>query len=297
LISDEKGTPKLEYSRQNGDSLAPTIEAVDRNEPTILQMSGHFLIGAGYNSEKSDLIIKDPAYDYSLWSQHQTELLSTRLFKPSFTDLSYILILSEPGLELNIKDAAGKAIPNVETFREQIIADNIADAESTPEQTKEYQVHQISKPASTIYNLEIMASNYQEFNLEIYTYAENGQVEKFEPTGYAGPTPTILKLDYKKEVDSTNPENPVSKLGREVNWQTIADDLTKLRANNLISKSYIYQRLSQITAWGQQTPLSENKKRYADLFANHLLSYSDLDLQPDSKAFLNDNLNFLKESI
>jgi len=73
--------------------------------------------------------------------------------------------------------------------------------------------------------------------------------------------------------------------------------LTKLRANNLISKSYIYQRLSQITAWGQQTPLSENKKRYADLFANHLLSYSDLDLQPDSKAFLNDNLNFLKESI
>jgi hypothetical protein len=296
LISDKNGTPKLEYSRQNGDSLTPTIEAVDKNQPTILQIDGHFLVGAGYDSQKSDLIIKDPAYNYSLWSQHQTELIATRLFKPSFTDLSYILILNEPGLEINIKNSTSSAIPNLETFGEQIIADDLDASEPTPEKTKKYQVHQISKPASAVYELEIISPNYQEFNLEIYTYAENGEVVKFEPTGYAGPTPTIFKLDYKKEINSTNPENPNSTLSQIANWEIIINDLENLYANNLIKKTSVYEKLKQIATWGKQTPLSENKKRYVSLFASHLISYSDLDLNPNSKIFLNKKLNFLKES-
>lgn len=99
-------TPKLEYRSVLGNTIATAMTEISENKPSILQIPGHFLVAQGYTADKSDLRILDPAYTYTRFSQHEQPLLSTRLFQPSQTDLSYLLLVPSNPLALKFSGAA-----------------------------------------------------------------------------------------------------------------------------------------------------------------------------------------------
>jgi hypothetical protein len=102
LISEQYGTPKLEYARRNTAELTSTYEQIAMGLPVMLQIPGHFIVATGAQQDPQDLFINDPAYSYTKLSQHAQQPISARFFTPSHTDLSYLLIHHALELQLEI---------------------------------------------------------------------------------------------------------------------------------------------------------------------------------------------------
>jgi hypothetical protein len=191
-LSDAFGTPKLEYSRIAGDSLQPSIDAISSQEPTVLQVAGHFIAASGYTADKQDLIIEDPGYNYSHLSNHESGLLSTRLLTPSFTDLSYIYVMHDPTISVSLVDESGNQLTNVESFTEQL-------SEYEGNQTQQIQVSQIAKPSSGQYYLQVENNQLdQPFDLSIFAYDDEANLVDLSVKNIDVDYPFTLQIDYSK---------------------------------------------------------------------------------------------------
>ncbi len=167
-IHDKYGTPKLEYQRLAGVDLTKQIEALTQNLPLIFNIAGHFLVANGYNQGNQDFSILDPYFIYRNFKQHQKELLSSRLFTPSYTDLSYLLFVTKPGVEIKVSTNPTSEI-ELEQFEEQLI-DPVSGQETSRKIT------QIRKPKLNNYQFEINNSSPETASVDFYSYNQTGQV-------------------------------------------------------------------------------------------------------------------------
>lgn len=185
-MSDSLGTPKLEYLRHSSDPLTIATTEISEGRPVIMQIPGHFL--AGYQVQDDDIKIADPAFNHTLFSQHQVNLVSTRSFTPSNTDLSYILVTHDHNLDLQFDDGINPAV-----FSDYL------EADFTPQTlANSLTIHEIAKPESNDYPFTISQAEYGQFSLKFYLYDHNAEVKIIEYTGFAGPNPGKHILEYDK---------------------------------------------------------------------------------------------------
>ncbi len=172
-LSSLFGTPALEYGRTNWNrdsGLIPAMSEITEGRPVMVQIPGHFMVADGVDTNQNDLLIKDPAYTYTKFSQHTVDPLSFRMFYPSFTDLSYLLFVHDPSISLEISDANGD--PTV-LINEQLRAIN--DDGSTDE-TQTTVTHSIAKPVAGQYKITISSTASDILAFSVYTYDANGEV-------------------------------------------------------------------------------------------------------------------------
>lgn len=269
-INEVYSTPKLEYSRFSGSSYSTTISEIQNNKPVILQIPGHFLVGNGYTEDETDLFISDPAYSYEKFSQHQTILLSTRTFQPTFTDLSYLHIINNPDLNVEITTDAGE-IDKLQSYEEFITSANDSSLQS-PKLTR----HEIEKPKSGKYFVTITNVDLQSYNLTIFAYDDQGEVSDLSYTGVVGVAPTILEIDYKP--------NGVSSITTTVNFNNLKDDLNYLYENKNITKHYAYQELLTATDFAINDTTQQTERHIDKL--SQLLEWYSLYIDPKTKTIL-----------
>ncbi|MCB9813290.1 MAG: C39 family peptidase [Pseudomonadales bacterium] len=243
LISDLYQTPKLEYKRINSESLEEANNQIQKNNPVILQIPGHFFVGNGIieESDQPDLYIIDPSYNYEKFSQHKELLLSTRILEPTFSDLSYIHLSFRSDLNVSVTNVAGEEIENIQFFddylRDFFLDENVVGGGYTQNNSPITNIIEIEKPTSDIYKIEVSQNKFGPFNLSIFTYTKSGELTNLTYSGIVGINKLQLKLIYNNE--------GISILEEEIDLKTIANDIEELFDEKEIMKHYVYLELKK----------------------------------------------------
>ena len=197
-LADIYQTPKLEYTKQILEPLATAISEIENQRPVILQIPGHFFSADGVSDDQTDLMIKDPLLDYTLFSQHQTDLSATLTFTPSQTDLSYLLLAVSPNLEISLINAEEEDV--TENHRSLEYLTDFSDPQTN---SPTLQIIEIPKPTEGIYTLMISGSELDNFDLQVWAYDQAGNLSDLSQIGLVGAIPQSYNLNFSKQTPSS----------------------------------------------------------------------------------------------
>lgn len=259
LLSERDGTPKLEYRRQAKASLELIRAELTQRQPVIFEIPGHFLVGTGITDTGFDFFINDPAYAYTRLSQHQVEPLSVRTFTPSFTDLSYILTVHSPELEVQLFDHQHQLL-SFEAFTESIQAFPSSHLETTPPQVQRY----LAQPATGHYYFEITRPAWGAFNVELYVYDQAANPTLYRQTGWIGTEPLRLDLYFDKQGAIT--------VQAIQTWEGLRHILSYLHAQKLLTKTQAFLKLEAVAA-AAAAATPNRQLRYWHLWQTTLTQY------------------------
>lgn len=184
-LSDQQGTPALEYRAVSGSDLATAQQEISAQKPVVLQLPGHFVVGD--TVLPADIGIKDPAYTFTQLSQHRTPILSTRTFQPSHTDLSYLLFLHDPELQLTITDESGQTV--AQTRLTEQLRDPV-----TGRQTRSLTQTLVAQPRAGTYRIAVSAQRSQTYTLQAWVYDPAGQPTRLNHSGVTSQKGDKLEL-------------------------------------------------------------------------------------------------------
>ncbi len=272
LMSGVLNTPKLEFTRADG-SQTQMVDLAKKEilaeKPVILHIPGHFFVADGINAVAKTLMIKDPAYTYTLLSQHQQnhdEVDSIRRFQPSHTDLSYLFITFPEGANIEVKNSKGEVVQTQPTTEYlQAFEDDHKGAEKSPV----LQQILIAKPESDTYSLTIKQSEAKSYQLGIYSYDIAGNVKVAQKTGVVGPEGKTIPVKYQKEeVTQPQPESSES----TVTWAIFRQELARLIQLRKVVRSLLTAYLEYIAKVADRAPRS-HQRRYVSLSEYLLRGY------------------------
>ncbi|MEA2056725.1 MAG: C39 family peptidase [Patescibacteria group bacterium] len=270
VISDqysinERVLPKLEYQRLTSNELSPPISVIDDNRPAILQIPGHFLVANGYAQGQNDLLILDPAYTYDRFSQHQASLLSTIDLKPSYTDLSYLLLVYPSDLQVDVQSVNGQSLPN-----QEMSLDMISDSIDGGLGPQDLVAHFVPQPENGHYLLEVKAEQPQFYQVKIYAYDQEAEVRYLSRSGYLNfdqgneeIIADIEQINFDKQDLSAVEFVP----NAATNFDLIYQLLNQAQEGGKIEKSFVWQELSYIAKQAASLDPSQHlaKDRYQQL--------------------------------
>jgi len=239
--------PKLEFSIIRDDWDISTEMLIRSGIPVIGHLPGHFLVINGFNESSGSFSVLDPYFDRDILTSDD-EIDSLRVFQPSFTDLSFLLIVHDPETEILVTDESG------------VITKTITVVESINDGKKSGLTY-ISKPIEQKYFLEIVGDG----GAEVYTYSAIAEFNKFVVEKNTLENKKII-IDFKKNNNST--------IEYFFNWQYFLEKLNYFYQQEKISltaKNRIEQRVYLIKE-------SQNKKRhenYLELLLDFYSIYSD----------------------
>lgn len=262
-INKKYGTPKLEYQRISGSDFEQHSKPLSEQLPLIFNIDGHFLVSTGYDLTNNDFTILDPFYIYRNFSQHQKELLSSRLFTPSYTDLSYLLLISKTGININIKSDRSENLI-IEQFVEKI-TDQISGEETT------WQITQIKKPIKSNYTFEIANPTETPIEVSFYSYNKEGN--------FVSDNFIVEKENYQERNLDFDP------------------DSSELMLPNLVTKNEDKNNWSEITQL-LQTYYSYPTGKYWPIFDYFLELTNQIDQQEINKqiAIKNEMVNLIEKT-
>lgn len=253
LISEQYNTVKLEYRRESDTTITTAGNEIMAQKPSILQIPGHFLTVNGVTGNGQDLYIKDPAYNYAKFSEHNQPILSTRTFQPSHTDLSYLLLAHQPTLHVNITDAQGNEVAGWEKF-----TDYLQDpVDGSNEQTSPTTLQQLAKPSPGTYLLTISQATFGPFAMQLFAYDQGANLTDLSQSGYVGTKPLTFTLEYHADGSSS--------LSRQMNFSQFRQDLLLMKDQKQFRQIAAYTVMDKMAAWGEASEVTDRQSHYAQL--------------------------------
>ncbi|PIR61683.1 MAG: hypothetical protein COY81_02810 [Candidatus Pacebacteria bacterium CG_4_10_14_0_8_um_filter_43_12] len=280
LVSEKLGTPKLEFSYARENLIQTAIEQIEKGNPVILELDGHFVVADGFTDDRSDLLIKDPAYEVEKLSQHPLALKSVRLFTPSQTDLSYLKVVSDQPLAVQISQA--DAPLETTTDREQLRSTFVNESDSLGPVTY---VTEVTKPASSGYTITIDNSSNQPAAVQLSSYQTNGSEQTLLDQSL-DPGTHQYNLEYQKESESK-----LTAIKEQAEAPSLSDTIRQLRKDRQIRSARVAQALLSLVP----PPLKHNKKTVKLLRIMRLIVKTSpkLFISPYAKTLLLDQIKLL----
>jgi len=279
LINAKYNTPKLEFTGYAGRSeqnIAFAQQDLELNRPSILGIPGHFFVVDGKNNKTGELTIKDPAYQFSLLSQHHEPIISVRRFTPSYTDLGYLAFSVPAGATFTLQNNAGQDIPVQE------VSEYITDpTEENGAQSPHIRVLMFAKPATGDYQVHLSQSESKPYQLKIFSYDKAGNVETQDKSGTVGPEGETIAVHYEKK-DHTVQQTPSS-------WALFRQLLRKLYRLRLIRHSIVMFYLDYLAEIADHAPAQQHSQ-YAGAVSQILKLYRR-SFYPSAFDLLNTNLD------
>lgn len=229
-LSDESNNslPKLEFSYFRGseeENLAMLKDNLNDDTVQVAATTEHFFLVNDYLMDHNDFAIRDPLYEYDFLSERSEKIDSLRLFKPSFTDLSYLLVVLPKEVAFSLADEMGE-IEDLQIVTEEITTEleKIGDG---------YKLVHYSKPESAMLNLLLDASLFnQELadKVKLYIYDQNGQLQLINladlidgDQDFTKIGQLLLKINYLKDVPSTVTLEIIEKTAEEQKQNALND--------------------------------------------------------------------------
>lgn len=189
----------LEYKRINHRDDSILASSLGKNIPPILEEPGHFIVATGTDSANTTFFINDPYYDRtSLAGSYNKNYLTMGTYTPVNSDLSYIMLVVDPNINLKVTDQNGS--PVGESFVQQPITDPLGINTNTKGPIK---IYYYPKPTSGKHSVVLSTSGKSPYQLDEYLYDENGNVFKKTESGNLNGTKDTFIINFDKS-DSTN---------------------------------------------------------------------------------------------
>ncbi|MEK7458664.1 MAG: C39 family peptidase, partial [Patescibacteria group bacterium] len=179
-------TPSLEYLRGNAD-MNILKEEIDKKRPMILDLGGHFVVGRGATQNNAGLIINDP-FDQVKSTVLAQNIRGSRLFRPSFTDLSYIVIPMNADLETIVERDGQQILPVIEG---PITPDGEDETMPNP-----LSLIEIPKPTDGQYTLRIKNNSSSQVTQSIFSYNTTGDLLPLSIDIQKRSAEQVFVLDY-----------------------------------------------------------------------------------------------------
>lgn len=228
--------PALEFSYFKGNQeeiLTSLRENLVGSFGQIATDGRHFFLVSKHLSEIHDFLIKDPLFEEELLSQKTEPIESLRIFTPSLTDLSYLMLVLPREFSFILSDGNGDVLETTSSTEqignnEEIIGED-------------YQIIYYPKPNNGLFNLTINGTVFDQEsidNIEIFIYQANGDVQKVnlgdlisEQQDLSNLKKLILEINFLKDVESafnlsveekTVDEQKPSKLNELAAWSEVS---------------------------------------------------------------------------
>ena len=248
-------TPSLEFLRGGAD-MNELKDEIDHKRPIILDLGGHFVVGRGVSPNSASLIINDP-FDQVKTTALAQDIRGTRLFRPSFTDLSYLIIPVNEGLDVVVEHDGQQILPVLEG---PITPDGENEIAPNP-----LSLIEIPKPMDGQYTLRINNNSPAQTSQSIFAYSSEGDLFPLSIDVQRSSSEQVFVLDYTKDGEST--------IHRLINPSTLVQDIHSLRESGEITRAYPYYTLLQ-TAERIGETTSSDQMRYIRLFEYYLNKFS-----------------------
>jgi hypothetical protein len=170
--------PMLEFSVVKENILQTAEVFIRADNPVIVQTPGHFVVMNGFYKDSDDFVVTDPLFPKTKASEYE-EIQSLRVFQPSFTDLSALVVVHDSSFQVKIYD---------EEDNEQETKKWSEFLEEDFEQSKKVNFTVIEKPTSGEYIVEFINQDTENINNidnleiiipEIYAYSADAEVSVF----------------------------------------------------------------------------------------------------------------------
>lgn len=189
--NDKLTSPTLEYK-----SLEPTIEnlnsELNNKRPAILKEDGHFVVATGING--STYNINDPGYkDRNTLESYSNNFLGINTFKPTHSDLSYMLFVINPDKDLKIFNSQGneqEILTRIENPIKSILNPNKKSGDTV-------KLVYFEKPKNGDYKLKVSGPKGK-YTLDSYMYETNGNVSVKSISNHLnGNDVDVYSINYK----------------------------------------------------------------------------------------------------
>ncbi len=270
-------TPSLEYLRGNTD-MNILKDEIDHKRPMILDLGGHFVVGRGVSINSTGLIINDP-FDQVKTTVLAQHIRGSRLFRPSFTDLSYLVIPVNEGLNVV-----------VEHDSQQILS--VTEGPITPDGENETASHPLSlieipKPTDGQYTLRIKNNLPDRVTQSIFAYSSEGDLFPLSVDMQRSSADQVFVLEYKKDGEST--------IHRVINPSTLVQDIHSLRESGEITRAYPYYTLLHAAERVGETT-DHDQIRYIRLFEYYLNKFTTY-ISDQGKKMLEEDISVIRETL
>ncbi len=169
--------PSLEFNRYPSD-INKLRNEINSGRPAIVNPPNHFVVTTGIND--SDFYINDPATTHNLLSFYPS-FSNIYTFTPSHTDLSYIMLVTDPKTTLKVYNSNNEEVG--ESYFQSPIVDDIS---MTLKSGTGSNIYYFAKPPTGNYKVQSFGTNGF-YHLDSYIYDSAGNVKK---QGFTGLTTT-----------------------------------------------------------------------------------------------------------
>ncbi|MDP3987944.1 MAG: C39 family peptidase [Candidatus Levybacteria bacterium] len=241
----------LEFSRVNGSDSGQLTTDLNNLQPDILEEPGHFIVAKGINGDTFN--INDPYYDrLTLNDSYSNTFLSLGRYVPSSTNLSYIMMTANQGIDIELKNSLGNSV-GAQFLQQGLINESDGALKGKP-----LKFLYFPKPPSGNYKVFLKAAKTQEYNLGIFLYDINGEVNKIDYYGMVGPK-TFDSFDTNFNQDDQSKSDAY----KIITFQSTIDDINEARSLNLITNKFLPKILIRIIKTAQKDAIKG--RRFAAL--------------------------------
>jgi hypothetical protein len=220
----------LQYNRTGSGGKNKLTADINNLLPDILEVPGHFIVAKGISGTTFN--INDPYYNRSTLNDYSNTFLTLGTYTPSYTDLSYIMLNTDPSITITVKDSNGNAVG--ESFIQQpLVNDDNPSQVNSP-----IQIFYLPQPQTQDYHLTISSSTDKIYDLHAYLYDQDGNVNVLDQNGLIGTGKTD---NFTINFDQQNFSN--SKNTKIVTFQSLIDDINEAKTLKLINNNGVYDSL------------------------------------------------------
>jgi hypothetical protein len=247
--------------------------------PSIIKLLGHFIVAIGKNSLDYDII--DPASEKNLLSLFNTPLTINQ-FKPSQTDLSYILFTIDSKYNLIITDTNGNNLSNY-IFNEDPIIDDINGSALN---TNNLTTFMFPSPPDGLYKVKI-SGPLSQYNAKVFLYDVDGNLTYQKLTDYINTNQYDLVSINFNETPTAN---------KNINIDTIIDNLKNGYALKLFRNHLPYFSIKSQLHLAKELINKRKYKQLRTVLTNinfQLKFYTPRYISRDFSAIMQKDLAFL----
>ncbi|RJQ38901.1 hypothetical protein C4559_00080 [Candidatus Microgenomates bacterium] len=277
----------LEYFRVNGDHKDILTADLNSNEPDILEEPGHFIVAKGIQGDS--FLINDPYYGKLSLNDYSNTFLSIGTYIPSNTDLSYMMLVTDPNIQLSLIDSSDIQVGD------QFIQAPIINPKNGAENGTSQRIFYLRKPTNGDYDLLVSSGTLSDYNIKIYFYDTDGNPLISTQTGIASPdNQNTIKINFDKDKSKN------SKAERVITIDTVLNDIKFAQSLNLITNRSIATELIGILKKSREDIQKGRSKicsKKLDLFESIIKIFRGKYIEETAFQILLNDVNYLKNNL
>lgn len=311
LESIGKAPFSLEHKRFG--KVDNVIENLITNEkdPVILgvtnsKTSGHFIVASGVSA--STWSINDPEWNYQTLEAFNNTYYQADYYKPSHTDLSYIVGVVNPDVHLLFEDSEGKKIGKILENGQLVEFKQISGATyeyesplSNPDNNDQEEklgtgvnAFYLPQPKEGSYKVYISSVDENSlYTLNLQLFSATGESDLVKEIGYTGGAGSDL-LDIKYSSSSA------SIIKKVVSYQSALVDLKELWNASQIKKKAVYIVLREEIEVAEKASIKKNGKaatKVALLLARRTLEESKKQFTTEGYQIMKYDIDYLTNNL